>query len=188
MKQVATATRPVPKWLTRAEQAALFHVIHGNDRDMAIFGLMLHAGLLVSEVCHLVRGDIRISDRKGTVRIRQGKGNKFREVPLSKTLRKILAAWLEQNPEGPLFPNRCGQPITISGIEKLLAEYAYRAKLEEITPHRLRHAFCKNLVDLGVPLDQVAMLAGHASLDVTKRYTTPSMADLQSAVDRTAWE
>jgi len=188
VKRVVMATCPAPKWLTRAQQAALFHVIQTSLRDMAIFGLMLHAGLRVSEVCRLNRDDLQISERKGIVRIRQGKGNKFREVPLSKTIRKILSDWLERNPEGPLFPNRWGQPITISGVEKLLAEYAYRAKLQGITPHTLRHCFCKNLLDMGVPLDQVAMLAGHASLDVTKQYTAPSMADLQNAVDRTAWE
>ena len=32
------------------------------------------------------------------------------------------------------------------------------------------------------------VLAEHSSLDVTKRYTAPSMADLQSAVDRAACE
>jgi len=41
---------------------------------------------------------------------------------------------------------------------------------------------------MGVPIDQVAVLAGHSSLDVTKRYTAPSMDDLQVAVDRAAWE
>jgi len=41
---------------------------------------------------------------------------------------------------------------------------------------------------LGVPIDQVAVLAGHASLDVTKRYTAPSMADLQAAVEKASWE
>ncbi|MDA8336688.1 MAG: site-specific integrase, partial [Peptococcaceae bacterium] len=55
-------------------------------------------------------------------------------------------------------------------------------------PHALRHAFCKNLIDLGVPIDQVAVLAGHSSLDVTRRYTVPSMADLQAAVEKTSWE
>ena len=30
--------------------------------------------------------------------------------------------------------------------------------------------------------------AGYSNLDVTKQYTAPSMADLQSAVDKAAWE
>jgi len=32
------------------------------------------------------------------------------------------------------------------------------------------------------------MLAGHCTLDVTKRYMAPSMDDQQALVDRMAWE
>lgn len=88
VKQVALATRPAPKWLTRKEQAVLVHVVQKNPRDMAIIGIMLHAGLRVNEVCALDREDIDISERKGLVRVREGKGNKFREIPLNKTIRK----------------------------------------------------------------------------------------------------
>lgn len=182
--------RAAPKWLNRNQQAALMRAVKesGNARDEAIVSLMLHAGLRVSEVCALEREDIQISERSGKVTIRKGKGNKYREVPLNKTVRKVLSQWLEKNPEGPLFPNRYGKPITERGIYGIIAEHAYRAKLEDVMPHTLRHTFCKNAVDAGVPLDRVAMMAGHSSLDVTKRYTTPSMADLQEEAEKWAWE
>jgi site-specific recombinase XerD len=38
------------------------------------------------------------------------------------------------------------------------------------TPHMLRHAFCTNLLDAGVPLLDVSRLAGHSSVTVTQRY------------------
>ncbi|GBF35421.1 integrase-recombinase protein [Desulfocucumis palustris] len=194
VKQIALANKSVPKWLNRNEQAALIHAVQdgGNLRDMAIVGIMLHAGLRVSEVFVLDRADIEISHRKGVVRVRRGKGNKYREVPLNKTIRKILVDWMNMNPnqEVPLFPNRYGRAIGVQGIEKLFSYYVNRArpKLDNVTPHSLRHTFCKNLIDSGVSLDQVAMLAGHSSMDVTKRYTAPSMNDLQAAVEKTAWE
>lgn len=189
VRQVAMERGLSPRWLDRKQQAALVHAVQGGGsvRDMAIIGLMLHAGLRIGEVCTLHREDIVVSERKGVVRV-TGKGKKVREVPLNKTARKILSNWLAANPEGPLFPNRFGQPITVDGLEKLFREYAYQAHLEGATPHALRHAFCKNLIDLGVPIDQVAVLAGHSSLDVTRRYTVPSMADLQAAVEKTSWE
>jgi site-specific recombinase XerD len=192
VKLVASASKPAPKWLDRNQQASLVRTVreHGTLRDEALIGLMLHAGLRVSEVCSLTREDIEISERKGHVIVRHGKGNKYREAPLNKTIRKILLAWLEMNPSGPLFPNKKKgkTQITVRGVFDLVAEYAYLAKLEAVTPHTLRHTFCKNLIDAGVPIDQVAMMAGHSNLNVTKRYTTPSMADLQAAVERTAWE
>lgn len=48
----------------------------------------------------------------------------------------------------------------------------------------LRLSFCKALVDAGIPLDRVAVLAGHADLDTTARYTRPTLADLERAVRR----
>jgi len=191
IRLVATTGPPQPKWLTRNEQAALVRAVNsgGNLRDMAIIGLMLHAGLRVAEVCGLDRGDVDMSERKGVVRIRRGKGNKYREVPLNNTVRKILSDWLTANPAGPLFPSRRGRPMSVSAVEKMFAGYVARARPPlEATPHSLRHTFCRNLLDRGVPLDQVAALAGHSSLDVTKRYTAPSAGDLRAAVDKIAWE
>lgn len=189
IKHVAEAGAPVPKWLNRSQQAALMRAVRdsGNVRDEAIAGLLLHTGLRVSELCGLKRGDVEISPNKGALAV-TGKGNKFRQVPLNKTIRKILSCWLAENPDGPLFPNRFGKAITTKGVFDLVAGYAYRAKLEHVTPHTLRHTFCKNLIDQGVPIERVALLAGHSSVDVTKRYVVPSMDDLQDAVEKTAWE
>lgn len=69
-----------------------------------------------------------------------------------------------------------------------MSEYAYAVKQPEVTPHTLRHSFCKNAIDLDVPIDQVAVMAGHSILDVTKRYTAPSIEDLQAAAERMARE
>jgi len=58
----------------------------------------------------------------------------------------------------------------------------------EATPYQLRHTFCKRLLDQGVSLDQVAVLAGHSNLNTTARYVRPSVQDLERAVDQLAWE
>jgi site-specific recombinase XerD len=62
------------------------------------------------------------------------------------------------------------------------------ASLEDVTAHTLRHSFAKNLVDAGMPLDQVATLLGHESLDTTRIYTQPSERDLERAVRRASGE
>jgi integrase/recombinase XerC len=60
--------------------------------------------------------------------------------------------------------------------------------LERVSVHTLRHSFAKNLVDAATPLDQVATLLGHESLDTTRIYTQPSKRDLERAVRRAAGE
>jgi integrase/recombinase XerC len=57
------------------------------------------------------------------------------------------------------------------------------AGLKDATPRSLRHSFCKNLVNAGVNLEKIAALAGHESVETTRRYCEPSLQDLQQAVE-----
>lgn len=122
--------------------------------------------------------------------VRHGKGNKQRQVPLNVTIRHILTDYLVTLPtqQEVLFTSRSITHFSERGVQHLVNRYAYKAKLERVSPHSLRHSFCKNLIDAGVSLDKVALLAGHTSVDVTRRYTTPSEQDLQEAVEHLAWE
>jgi integrase/recombinase XerC len=74
--------RPAPKWLDKRAQYALLRAVQerGRRRDIALITLMLHTGLRVSEVSNLKVGDIRISARKGSVRVRGGKGEKLQST------------------------------------------------------------------------------------------------------------
>lgn len=181
-----------PHWLNRSQQAAFVRAVQAGKslRDLAVCGLMLHAGLRVSEVCALYRRDLFLQQRSGSVLVRQGKGNKQRRVPLHVTIRRILLDYLVSLPDSQqvLFASDRAEHLTSRAVQHLVNRYAYNAHLDKVTPHILRHSFCKNLVDVGISLDKVALLAGHTSLDVTRRYTTPSEQDLQLAVERLAWE
>jgi integrase len=53
----------------------------------------------------------------------------------------------------------------------------------ELSAHRLRHTCLTGLVRRGNDLVMVAELAGHQKLDTTRRYTLPSAADRQAAVE-----
>ena len=102
-----------------------------------------------------------------------------------------LAAFCEWARETGLVPANPVQGISlveeVRPAPKWLDKRAQFALLrEEVTPHTLRHTFGKNLVDAGVPLDRVAQLLGHESVDTTRIYTTPSEQDLQREVEKVA--
>lgn len=181
-----------PRALGRKEQQALMRAVRksGKERDIAIITLLMHTGLRVSELCALNIDDVTIRERSGHIIVRSGKGNKYREVPLNLTARRALKGWIKirGNGPGPLFPGRGGRHITARNIEFMISRYAYDARLENVTPHVLRHTFCKSLVDAGESLDRVAVLAGHADLNTTAKYTRPTRKDLQNSVDKLAWE
>jgi integrase/recombinase XerC len=184
--------RPAPRWLAKNDQCALLRAVQerGKTRDIALITLMLHSGLRVSEVSNLKVGDIRISPRKGSVRVRGAEGEKIRSVPLNVDSRKAVRTYLEElgGIEGDrwLFMGKRGERLKPSGIRYLVKRYAHDARLEEVTPHTLRHTFGKNLVDTGVPLDRVASLIGHESVDTTRIYTRPSERSLQQEVEKVA--
>ena len=185
-----------PHWLDRKEQAALVREtekainsartesgkIQGL-RDRAVIVLLLNSGLRISELCNLSMKDIELSDRKGKVTIRQGKGSKKREIPLNATAREALKAWIKVRAGGDaLFEGKRGNRLSPSGAYRRLTELARRANVKELSPHTLRHSFAKNLVDAGVGLERVATLLGHSNLNTTRIYTTPDARDLENAV------
>lgn len=185
-------TKPAPKALERKQVLALFRAVQasGKTRDIAIITLLLHTGIRVSELCLLQTEDIVINPRSGYLTVRFGKGNKRREVPLNPTARNALEKWLLERGDvhGKLFIGKSTSSLTTRAVEYMIKKYADRAKLENVSPHTLRHTFCKNLVDNGEPLSRVAMLAGHKNIDTTAKYSTPTAKDLQTTVDKIAWE
>jgi integrase/recombinase XerC len=187
MKQYAA-----PKWLSKLDLAKFLHEIEKvknekqKARDMAICRLMAGVGLRVQEVSDLTMGDICLENRRENVTIRSGKGDKFRTVPLNSDVVESLTEWLKfrgiMDKTDPLFITERNTPIGVRSIHYLVVKYASESSLTDVSPHTLRHTFCKNLEDQGVPLQQIAYLAGHDSLETTRRYTEPGEKDLRKAV------
>jgi site-specific recombinase XerD len=176
-----------PRWLDRREQYALRRAVErgGQVRDLAIVTLLLNTGLRLQELCALTWHDVQVTARKGLVTVTRGKGGKSRQLPLNAEARRtlmVLGYEAHAGSSAPVFMGQRGR-LTPSGVQRLLRTYAHAAHLEALSPHRLRHTFCKSLVDAGVGLEKVAALAGHESLETTRHYCTPSLRDLEHAVE-----
>lgn len=190
-----------PRWLEKRDIYALEREAERNcqnartsaakflaERDQAILILLMNTGLRISELCALDLADVTLSERKGSVIVRSGKGEKQRTIPLNDVSRKALRSWLDvrgntnEDLNSPLFRDRVGQRITTSGVHRRLAELGRRAGVE-LHAHLLRHTFAKRLVDSGVSLEKVATLMGHSDLNVTRVYITPGERDLERAVE-----
>lgn len=190
-----------PKWLDKHEQHRLMRAIE-NDlelakqkypkrwvtrrRDASLVLFLLHTGLRLSEAINLQMIDIQLSERKGSVLVQNGKGNKQRSVPLNSAARKAIQEWLEVRPQSEhLWMTVEGEHESLSGrtVQRVLQRYAKAADVKELTPHVCRHTFAKNLVENEVGLEKVAALLGHSSLNTTRIYITPSERDLELAVE-----
>jgi site-specific recombinase XerD len=88
-----------PRWLDRKEQLALLRGVRKREskRDLAIIQTLLGTGLRISELAALKVSDLEISERKGWLYVRKGKGSKARDIPLDNKTRQVLSSCLEND-------------------------------------------------------------------------------------------
>jgi len=198
IRSVKMNMQPKVRWLDRKEQLAILRkteecvqnartlsTSHRAIRNRSMMVLILNTGLRLEEMMKLKLEDVDISQRRGTLFIRSGKGLRSRVVPLNADARRSLEALLEVRPRGErkeVFLISNGKAIgrrTIQDAFKKISDFSH----VEFSPHTLRHTFAKNLIDSGVGIEKVAMLLGHSSIETTRIYTTPSSQDLVKAVE-----
>lgn len=196
VRPMRTIRNRQPVGLTDIEVHALLRAAgassHGlAPRNYALVQTMLQAGLRVGEIAALTVADISMSDRSGSIRIRQGKGLKAREVPLNATARRALKQHLEHRMaaagSAALFTSSRETAMPVRTIQAVVAGLARRARLTRVpvSAHTLRHTFALGyLRDNPGKLVELASLLGHESLDTTAVYTRPSRDDLAADLER----
>jgi len=169
-------------------------------RDIALVVLLARTGLRLSEVCALLRRDIRPDD--SLLLVRGGKGGKDRVVDVNPEVVAALRAYWRVADAGrapadtrPLadLPAIGGHdkrapllgPISPKTVERIIAGYVKQLGLgEKITPHSFRHGFATTLVENDVNLRLVQELLGHADLSTTQVYAHISDRDRRDAYRR----
>ncbi len=177
----------LPRVLSSGEMKSLLDagaVTALDRRDQAVLELLYAAGLRVSELCGLDRGDIDLRGRTVTV---LGKGGKQRRVPIHAAAADALEDWFahgRDQMEGPpeaAFVNRRGARLGPRDVRRILDKRA----VSPTHPHALRHTYATHLLDGGADLRVVQELLGHASLATTQVYTHVSKERLRSVYDET---
>ena len=156
-------------------------------RNSAMVAMMARAGLRVSEVVALDVGDVALNERSGWATIRQGKGLKEREVPLSLQARRALSDYLEARPEAKilaLFVSKSKVRLSERAIQGMVKGAALRAGIEtDVTPHTLRHTFATRFLRRGGDLATLRDILGHTNLSTTSRYVHSDAAQMQEMVE-----
>jgi site-specific recombinase XerD len=177
--------RQIPVVLSRDEVVRLIDAAP-NLRYRTILMTLYSTGMRRSELCHLRPGDI--DKERMVIRIREGKGRKDREVPLSPKLREQLRTYYRslRRRNGWLFPSlqavRADKPITDKVVWHACRQAARRSGItKSIHPHTLRHSFATHLYDSGADLPVIQDLLGHTDPRDTMIYVHLSMRKLRGA-------
>jgi len=186
----------LPKTISSDEMNKIIDSISGQDpnvtRDKLIFEFLYGTGARISELVNTDLDDIDIDSN--VVKIRFGKGSKQRIVPLGKSLKTAINNYLTRTrnslintkkPNNALILNSKGGRLTRQSIWEVVNRVSIQNKVEDLTPHSLRHAFATHLLEGGADVRVVQELLGHSSVSTTQIYTHITVERLREVFSET---
>lgn len=178
--------RSLPRPLTRQQAKAMLAAARTiSPRAGAVVALLLFSGLRRTEALSLMWGDVDLTN--GVVRVENGKGGKDRQVPVPPLLVEALCVWRARSVEGAwVFPSeyRPGEHLHANTLWRDVQLAAEAARIEGVTPHRLRHSYATEMLRVSHDVTQVKELLGHASLASTQVYAKVETSELAKVVKR----
>jgi site-specific recombinase XerD len=181
----APSQRRLPTVLTRDEVARLLAAVQ-QERFRVFFRFVYATGLRQNEALNIQLDDLRQPDR---VRVRAGKGNKDRYVPLpAAMLSELRRFWLTHRNPRWIFPAvgrgwrekpQCrerlavvDEPMGAGSVQHCMKVARAQAHLPKGTcTHTLRHSYATHMLEEGVNIRLISAYLGHSSLETTLIYT-----------------
>ncbi len=154
-----------------------------TDHLTPIVLLALNTGLRRGELLNLAWRDVDLERGLLTVQGSGTKSGQSRVVPLNSEAISVLKAWQPADDDGRVVPFRrgrrglCGLVFPgddgerMSGLKTAFLAIMKAAKVTDFRLHDLRHTFASKLVQVGVDLNTVRELLGHADLKMALRYS-----------------
>jgi len=139
-------------------------------RNRAMIHLVFATGIRLSELVNLNWNDLDLINK--TIKIRSGKFEKTREIPVPPRVIKLLLEYkkvrLRTDPNA-MFTSHKGR-ITESYVRKIFKEAGEKAGVPGFHIHAARHWRAIKWIDQGIDLDAVRVLLGHKHLKSTQIY------------------
>lgn len=181
---------------------ALLKSINVSDavglRDRAILAILAYTSSRAGATARLRRGDFYEADAHQWMLRFFEKGGKSREIPVRHDLQRMIAAYIEaaglqQAPkDSPLFRAAIGNSgrlaataIHVNDICRMMKRRLADASMpSRLSPHSFRVAVITDLLEQGVPLEDVQHLAGHADPRTTRLYDRRQRKVTRNIVER----
>ena len=166
-------------------------------RDRAIIAIMIYTAARVGAVAALRRSDFYNLGDQHCLRFSE-KGGKSREIPVRHDLQHFIGDYLAAGGTAyaakskPLFRTTIRKtkkltqnPMTAGDIARMVKRRMKDAGLpSRLSPHSFRVTTITDLLDQGVPLEDVQNLAGHADPRTTRLYDRRKRKVTRNIVER----
>ena len=144
--------------------------------DKAIITFLASTGCRVAELVGLDRSALDLENLECVVR---GKGNKERTVYLDNVtamyVRNYLATRRDRCPA--LFVTRDRKRFQTGGIRDMLKRLEERSGVSHVHPHKFRRTLATNMAKRNLPIQTIAAILGHESIETTMEYIVLNKED-----------
>jgi len=187
-------------WIAPAavwERIVLHVVTHETARNRALLLVAYDGALRREEVVGLRAADYDRHRALLLVRAETSKSGRDRWVPLSPVGQRALDHYLDRHrralvaaygldERGPLFLSEStrnpGHPLAPGAVNDVVEALRTALDLPHLRPHTFRHQRLSGLKGAGVPLEDIALFAGHVSTETTRHYLHLTPAELGAKI------
>lgn len=182
-------------WIPSDEewQNLLQSLIEEPLRNQVMLLLAYEGALRREELVTVEINDFDFAYRQIRIRAEHAKNGRERVVGYGKLTSRFLEAYLHQrrtlsSKRGPLFLSEShrnrASPLSLVMWSKIVQKMAQRVGLPQFSTHTPRHLRLTHLARAHMDLHQIALYAGHKSLQTTMLYIHLSGVELTEAVSR----
>jgi len=165
---------------TPAQLKAIFETTPAGWSILAV-EILLGTGMRLGELCALELEDVEDDGEAIFLKIRRGKGAKFRRVPVSQRLRRELLRYVNRERPDSASPHllllRDGRPVDVECVSDLFQRTRRRIGFR-VHAHRFRHTFATEYLRNGGEIERLRRILGHTTYVMVMRYVHLDKGDL----------
>ena len=149
--------------------------------------ILLGTGMRASELCALTLEDVEDDDDGSFLKVRRGKGAKFRRVPISRNLQRELSRYLNRGrPDtqtDALLVVGDGRAVSVECVSRMLQRLKKSVGFR-VHAHKFRHTFASEYLKRGGEIERLRRILGHSSYAMVMRYVHFDKGDLSRDFDQ----
>ena len=170
---------------TAAQQDAMVNAANPGWARLAV-QILLGTGMRCGELAALTVSDFEDDGEVGFLKVRHGKGAKFRRVPLSSRLRREVERYINRHrvdsETDELLLRSDGEPVRMMTVEYLLRRIKDTVGFK-CHAHKFRHTFATDYLRNGGDIERLRRILGHSSYVMVMRYLHLDKGDLGKDFD-----
>jgi integrase len=171
------------RYLSVEEEERLMASLTGQRAHLtSIVQLAIHTGMRRGELLNLEWRNVDFT--RNVIHVTKTKTNRDRDVPMNSEARQILLNLQKESGEDATFvfiSSKTG--LNLTDVKNAFRAACREAGIANLRFHDLRHTAGTRLADSGVDAFTIAEILGHATLQMTKRYTHATDQRKRAAVE-----